>query len=136
MKDGLTSREHAVLAELVTGASNKEIARRLDISPFTVREYVQRLGVKLGCRNRVDIVVHWLRSKDASLHLSGGADGQTGASLQPALSAATHDGETSAPAEMGSDGQSSIPLGHDGEQTASNARVVVAGWERIWTKRR
>ncbi|WP_081479839.1 response regulator transcription factor [Verminephrobacter aporrectodeae] len=57
----LTLLELAVVEQLIKGLSNKEIARHLGISPFTVREYLQRIGVKLGCHNRVEIVVHWLR---------------------------------------------------------------------------
>lgn len=53
----LTSLELKVAEQLRTGATNKEIARRLNLSPFTVREYVQRLATKLKCRNRVDIAV-------------------------------------------------------------------------------
>jgi DNA-binding CsgD family transcriptional regulator len=52
----LTHLEKAVLEQLRTGATNKEIARTLALSPFTVREYVQRIARKFGCRGRVSIV--------------------------------------------------------------------------------
>ena len=54
-----TRREEEVLAELLTGARNKEIARRLGISPFTVREHLHNLTSKFGCRNRVDLAMFW-----------------------------------------------------------------------------
>ncbi|MGQ3081027.1 MAG: response regulator transcription factor [Allorhizobium sp.] len=54
-----TRREEEVLAELLTGARNKEIARRLGISPFTVREHLHNLTSRFGCKNRVDLAMFW-----------------------------------------------------------------------------
>jgi DNA-binding CsgD family transcriptional regulator len=45
-----------VLAELAAGFSNKEIARRLDVSPNTVKTHVARLYEKLGATRRTDAV--------------------------------------------------------------------------------
>ena len=53
---GISPREAAVLAELAAGYSNKEIARRLDISPNTVKTHVARLYEKLGATRRTDAV--------------------------------------------------------------------------------
>jgi DNA-binding MarR family transcriptional regulator len=44
------------LAELAAGYSNKEIARRLDVSPNTVKTHVARLYEKLGATRRTDAV--------------------------------------------------------------------------------
>lgn len=48
----LTEREAEVLAELGGGLSNAQIGRRLHLSEATVKGYVSRLMVKLGCDNR------------------------------------------------------------------------------------
>jgi DNA-binding NarL/FixJ family response regulator len=57
----LTPREHDVLALLVEGASNKEIARRLGISASTVKFHVRSLADKLGADGRTDAVANALR---------------------------------------------------------------------------
>lgn len=48
----LTDREHQVLAELTTGATNREIAERLFISEHTVKTHVRHILNKLGLENR------------------------------------------------------------------------------------
>jgi DNA-binding NarL/FixJ family response regulator len=48
----LTEREAEVLAGLGEGLSNAEIGTRLYLSEATVKGYVSRLLVKLGCANR------------------------------------------------------------------------------------
>ena len=53
---GISPREAAVLAELAAGYANKEIARRLDVSPNTVKTHVARLYEKLGATRRTDAV--------------------------------------------------------------------------------
>ena len=50
----LTERETQVLAGLGAGWSNQQIARRLHLSEATVKGYVSRLLVKLGCENRTE----------------------------------------------------------------------------------
>lgn len=54
---GLSARELAVLQELAAGLSNKEIARRLDVSPNTVKTHVAHLYEKLGARRRTEAVM-------------------------------------------------------------------------------
>ncbi|WP_313516647.1 response regulator transcription factor [Pseudomonas sp.] len=49
---GLTPRQQDVLRLLTAGLSNKEIARELDISPFTVRLHVSSLLQALGVASR------------------------------------------------------------------------------------
>jgi DNA-binding NarL/FixJ family response regulator len=57
----LTAREQAVLALLVEGASNKIIARHLDISPSTAKFHVASLLRKLSAHNRLDAVATGVR---------------------------------------------------------------------------
>jgi DNA-binding NarL/FixJ family response regulator len=48
----LTSREAGVLRELITGATNREIAERLVISEQTVKNHVSNILSKLHLKNR------------------------------------------------------------------------------------
>ncbi|QGZ93707.1 response regulator transcription factor [Terricaulis silvestris] len=56
-----TAREIDVLMLLAEGASNKEIAARLGISPHTVKFHVGRLIDKLDATGRTDVVAHAAR---------------------------------------------------------------------------
>jgi two-component system, NarL family, nitrate/nitrite response regulator NarL len=53
----LTAREIEVLAAMADGASNKEIARRLDISFYTVKFHVAAILDKLDAESRTEAVV-------------------------------------------------------------------------------
>ncbi|MEU9349160.1 response regulator transcription factor [Streptomyces sp. NPDC048278] len=53
----LTPREREVVVLVATGLSNDEIAERLFISPLTVRTHVNRAMLKLGARDRAQLVV-------------------------------------------------------------------------------
>ena len=52
---GLTSRQMDVIALILDGKSNKEIARDLDISPETVKIHVRDLMQKSGVANRTQL---------------------------------------------------------------------------------
>ncbi|GGX58317.1 response regulator transcription factor [Streptomyces fructofermentans] len=53
----LTEREREVMALVGMGLSNDEIARRLVVSPLTAKTHVSRTMVKLGARDRAQLVV-------------------------------------------------------------------------------
>jgi DNA-binding NarL/FixJ family response regulator len=53
----LTDREREVMALAGAGLSNEEIAQRLVVSPATARTHVSRAMVKLGARDRAQLVV-------------------------------------------------------------------------------
>lgn len=52
--DPLTSRERELLREVTTGASNADIAARLNLAEGTVRNYLSTVMAKLGARNRAE----------------------------------------------------------------------------------
>src|SRR4051812_36274336 len=52
----LSEREREVLSLMASGATNKEIAQRLFLSPHTVKEHTSSLYRKLGARNRAEAV--------------------------------------------------------------------------------
>ena len=53
----LTDREREVMALAAEGLSNDEIAQRLYVSPATAKTHVSRAMVKLGARDRAQLVV-------------------------------------------------------------------------------
>ncbi|MFZ0387399.1 MAG: response regulator transcription factor [Solirubrobacteraceae bacterium] len=55
--DELTDREREVMALVAAGLSNDEIARRLIVSPATAKTHVSRAMIKLGARDRAQLVV-------------------------------------------------------------------------------
>jgi two-component system response regulator DesR len=52
----LSEREREVLSLMASGATNREIAGRLFLSPHTVKEHTSALYRKLGARNRAEAV--------------------------------------------------------------------------------
>lgn len=53
-----TERELDVLRELLTGDSNSEIAKRLDISAETVKTHIQHMFEKTGFKTRTELAIH------------------------------------------------------------------------------
>jgi two-component system nitrate/nitrite response regulator NarL len=57
-KEALTPREHEILGYVAKGASNKEIARALDLAESTVKIHVQHILRKLNLSSRVQAAVY------------------------------------------------------------------------------
>jgi DNA-binding NarL/FixJ family response regulator len=55
--DQLTEREREVMGLVAAGLSNDEIAEKLVVSPATAKTHVSRAMVKLGARDRAQLVV-------------------------------------------------------------------------------
>jgi DNA-binding NarL/FixJ family response regulator len=66
----LTDREREIVAWVVTGRSNDEIAAELVVSTATVRTHVSRAMVKLRARDRAQLVVFAVQS-GLTLHRRG-----------------------------------------------------------------
>jgi two-component system, NarL family, nitrate/nitrite response regulator NarL len=65
--DALTIREEQILREVSIGLTNKEIARKLELSEKTIKHYMSGVLHKLSARNRVEAIVasRRLKGKDA-----------------------------------------------------------------------
>jgi DNA-binding NarL/FixJ family response regulator len=55
--EGLTPREREIMVLVAQGLSNDEIAERLVLSPLTAKTHVSRILMKLGARDRTQLVV-------------------------------------------------------------------------------
>ncbi len=58
----LTRREEDLLRLVVDGLGNREIARRLNLSEHTIKNYMFRIFDKLGISNRVELVLYALNN--------------------------------------------------------------------------
>ena len=54
----LTGRERRILEMMAEGATNREIAVRLNVAEKTIRNYVSAVLAKLGMRNRTEAAVY------------------------------------------------------------------------------
>ena len=59
----LTEREYEVLALMVEGLNNTQIAGRLTISPSTIKTHVSNILSKFGVASRTEAVSHALRNR-------------------------------------------------------------------------
>jgi DNA-binding NarL/FixJ family response regulator len=66
---GVSTREREVLVGVARGRNNGELARELFIGEATVKTHVSSLLMKLGCRDRVQLVV---RAYEAGIVVPGG----------------------------------------------------------------
>lgn len=56
-RTGLTQRQQEILEALLGGLSNKQIARKLGISEYTVKEHVTTILGLHGARNRLELIL-------------------------------------------------------------------------------
>jgi len=56
-KFGLTARELEVIAELVNGGTNRDIAQKFSISEETVKRHLSNIFDKLGVSNRLELAL-------------------------------------------------------------------------------
>ena len=63
-REKLTPRERLTLAQIVRGASNKEAARALDVSPRTVEFHRANILRKLGAKNLAELMSAMLDAAD------------------------------------------------------------------------
>lgn len=61
VRKGLTSDEERILGYIVMGLSNLEIADRLGLSQYTIRNHNVRTFEKLGVKNRTQAAVTWVK---------------------------------------------------------------------------
>lgn len=54
--DGLTPREREIVAYIVAGLTNAQIGKRIFISPYTVKTHANRAMMKVGARDRAQLV--------------------------------------------------------------------------------
>jgi DNA-binding NarL/FixJ family response regulator len=54
----MTQREKEIIALIVDGMSNKQIADRLNIATFTVKSHVHNILEKLALHSRLQIAKH------------------------------------------------------------------------------
>jgi DNA-binding NarL/FixJ family response regulator len=62
--EALTLREEQILREVSLGLTNKEVAKKLDLSEKTIKHYMSGVLHKLSARNRVEAVVASRRIKE------------------------------------------------------------------------
>ncbi len=60
----MTQREREVIAEIADGLSNKEIAQRLSIAPYTVKSHVRNVMEKLALHSRLQIAAYARQQDD------------------------------------------------------------------------
>jgi DNA-binding NarL/FixJ family response regulator len=74
--DQLTSREHDVMARVIRGSTNREIAQSLVIAECTVEAHLKQIYRKLGVHNRTEATFHYLRDDAANLPVRRRTNGQ------------------------------------------------------------
>ncbi len=60
---GLTKREMDILVSIVTGLSNKEIARRFSLSEDTVKHHLTNIFDKVGVNSRLELALFAINNR-------------------------------------------------------------------------
>ena len=63
----LTPREEEYCALLAQGLQDKQIARKMSVTPNSIRQYAQRIRRKLDVHNRVEVVTECFKKGIVSL---------------------------------------------------------------------
>jgi DNA-binding NarL/FixJ family response regulator len=59
----MTRREREVIVLIAEGMSNKEIAQRLNLSPYTVKSHIHNILEKMALHSRLEIALHASENK-------------------------------------------------------------------------
>jgi DNA-binding NarL/FixJ family response regulator len=59
----LTAAEHRIVAAVVSGATNRDIAEELRLSEQTVKNYLSHIFDKLGVSNRLELALYAMHHK-------------------------------------------------------------------------
>ncbi|AOI68766.1 response regulator [Burkholderia ubonensis] len=72
--EALTTRENDIMRELARGASNKEIARVLDLAESTVKIHVRNILRKLNLTSRVQVAIYAVGRESGSADAGKGTN--------------------------------------------------------------
>ncbi len=61
----LTPREEQIVAEVVSGKTNNDIAETLGMSPQTVKHHLTSIFDKIGVYNRLELALFWVNNSNA-----------------------------------------------------------------------
>ncbi len=56
--EDLTKKEEQVMKFLIKGLSNKNIAKEVDVTEYTIKKHVSSILSKLNLKNRQDIIIY------------------------------------------------------------------------------
>jgi len=85
----LTKREEEWVRLVADGLGNREIARKLNLSEHTIKNYMFRIFDKLGISNRVELVLYVLNNSARSLLSNASRDSRDAALEAKKLSSAS-----------------------------------------------
>ena len=77
-QEELSEREIEILKLIATGASNKEIASRLNISTNTVKVHARNIFTKIGVNSRTEAAMHAINAGLISMPPEFGAEAGSG----------------------------------------------------------
>src|SRR5713101_3272704 len=81
----LSDREREILRLVATGASNKDIARQLTISPNTVKVHLRNIFAKIGSASRTEATLYAIRAGLAAMPGTAATSAETPEPLPEAM---------------------------------------------------